>query len=76
MPCHAGPPGEVAGSVRRQKSKGKAWFRAWMVVSLAGTGEAEQAHLRSPGLVSLNNFNRLWATGLVLAAQRLALGVI
>lgn len=53
-----GPPWEAAGSVRRQRKVGELWARAFVVVSMEGTGEAGWTVL---GLAHVNKqSSRLW----------------
>lgn len=50
------------GSGGRIRSKGKAWVRALLGVSM---GKANQGKVNSLGLVVLNNCHRLWGIGAV-----------
>lgn len=39
IPCHAGPQREAPVSVRKQRERGKAWARAFIVTSMGRNGQ-------------------------------------
>lgn len=67
------PCGEGPELVRKQEEEGRVKSRVFTRVSPGRNGRGEVQGV-SLGLDNLNNFGRLWAIGVVLPVQYLALG--
>ena len=46
IPCHAGPQREAPVSVRRQRERGKAWARVFIVTSMGRNGQGRISRFR------------------------------
>lgn len=60
-----GAPHRDPGSVRRQRSAGRAWAKVLIVVFVGRDGKGRVSSGASLGRGSWKNFRRLWVTGMV-----------